>query len=516
MPPPRGRPNILEGPADYDMTKQVHSDTYPSISPLNADLSSRAVFITGASRGIGLEIAVSYARAGASYLALGARSDLQGTVKTVLDAANDAGRPEPVVLPVRVDISSAKSVEAAARQVRDEFGRLDIIVNNSGVLKDMGRPFAESDPDAWFGNYEVNLKGPYLVLRSFIPLLLETVAGFKTVVTISSVGGLLATPGLSGYQGSKWAVLKLTEHAQNEYGGQGLVTYNVHPGNIHTTMLEGELPDYLKPVFVDTAQLTGDALVYLTKEKRDWLAGRYVNLTWDMPELVAKKAEIVEKDMLKLKMVVLWIAMENHQDHIDSLLQRYLLLLDEYTRLRTQLSNLQASVFRDIARANFSAERGLRYGQDHYDERMQALRTVRIEMEEEGQEKGVPVFEVVLKQSDQEDKHGAESTEDEESSAHGDDTNEEDEKEEEEASQKKKVIAKDPLRWFGLLTPQSLRTAQASSIEAVSVVIPRLATLNQEMINVEIQVRRARKKRAKAEAAAGKEPVAAGSGIKAA
>ena len=196
--------------------------------------------------------------------------------------------------------------------------------------------------------------------------------------------------------------------------------------------------------------------------------------------------------------------MDTHQYHIDSLLQRYLLLLDEYTRLRTQLSTLQASVFRDIARANFSAERGLRYGQDQYDERMQALRTVRIGMKEEG----LPHFEVVDAEGDKED----EVTEGKATGEEG----ETDEDTKEEQPERKKVISKDPLRWFGLLTPQSLRTAQASSIEAVSTVIPRLVTLNQEMSQLEIEVRRARKKRSKAETAAGKEATATSPGIKAA
>src|SRR5687768_14306701 len=140
------------------MTKEVHSDTYPAISPLNSNFSSRAVFITGASRGIGLEIAVSYARAGASFVALGARSGLDATVKAVIDAAKEAGRPEPVVLPVQVDISDATSVEAAAGLVKEKFRRLDVIVNNAGVLKDMGHRFAESDPEEWFSNYEINVK----------------------------------------------------------------------------------------------------------------------------------------------------------------------------------------------------------------------------------------------------------------------------------------------------------------------------------------------------------------------
>lgn len=57
-------------------------------------------------------------------------------------------------------------------------------------------------------------------------------------------------------------------------------------------------------VFVDTPQLSADSLVYLTSEKRDWLAGRYVNSTWDLPQLMEKKDEIVSGDKLKVRLVV--------------------------------------------------------------------------------------------------------------------------------------------------------------------------------------------------------------------
>ena len=74
MPPPRGTWNPLEGPGDYTTTKQVHSDTYPAIDPTKANLGGKAVFISGASKGFGKAIALSLAKAGASYIAIGARS----------------------------------------------------------------------------------------------------------------------------------------------------------------------------------------------------------------------------------------------------------------------------------------------------------------------------------------------------------------------------------------------------------------------------------------------------------
>ena len=57
-------------------------------------------------------------------------------------------------------------------------------------------------------------------------------------------------------------------------------------------------------VFVETPQLSADTLVYLTKEKREWLAGRYVNCTWDMPQLMAMEGDIVEGDKLKVRLVI--------------------------------------------------------------------------------------------------------------------------------------------------------------------------------------------------------------------
>ena len=185
------------------------------------------------------------------------------------------------------------------------------------------------------------------------------------------------------------------------------------------------------------------------------------------------------------------------QDHIDALLERYLALLDEYTRLRDRLSRLQSGVHQNIARANFSAERGLRYGQDQYDGRMRASRVLDIRVEQQ-QGTGVPSFGVVdatttAEIPDDGDVDSGSEEEEEEGKGRKDDSGE-GEKEKEESVTK----PVDPLRWFGLLAPMPLRNAQGLSVEAVEQVIPRLVTVDAEMLNLEIEVRRARKKRYKA------------------
>lgn len=185
------------------------------------------------------------------------------------------------------------------------------------------------------------------------------------------------------------------------------------------------------------------------------------------------------------------------QTQIDSLLERYLALLDEYTQLREQLSRCQSDVFHSLARANFSAERSMRYGRDHYDERMQASR--RLNIVEEGDGEGLK-FEVVnvskVEAKEEADKEDDEDERDEkEADIEGEEKEESAEGEPKVAKEKKPV---DPLFWFGLFPPSHLRNVQAHSIEAAEAIIPRLVTVNTEMQNIEIEVRRARKKRAKA------------------
>lgn len=207
--------------------------------------------------------------------------------------------------------------------------------------------------------------------------------------------------------------------------------------------------------------------------------------------------------------------------HIDSLLERYLLLLDEYTSLRSSLANLQGAMYQNIARANFSAERGIRYGQDFYDQRMQALRRVMVdanantntnagEGESEDKNANVPIFSVSgenrsdLEQGGTAQSHGAPENSGEDgggSPGSGDEnlTPAEQEDGDVEETKSNKEATRNPLRWFGLITPMPLRMAQEDAIKIIENVVPRLATVNAEMLNLEIEVRRARKRRAKAE-----------------
>jgi NAD(P)-dependent dehydrogenase (short-subunit alcohol dehydrogenase family) len=202
-----------------------------------------------------------------------------------------------------MDTTSKESVLEAAKTVEKEFGRLDVLVNNAGILPEM-KKLADSDPDVWWQTMNVNVRGPYLTSWAFLPLLLKTSDGMKAICNVASVGALVVMPSVSAYQTSKLAVVRMTEFVAKEYAEEGICCFSIHPGNVVTDILGPDGPgDALKHIFTETVDLPADTIVYLTKERREWLNGRYINVTWDMPELESKIEEIVEKNLLKVKFV---------------------------------------------------------------------------------------------------------------------------------------------------------------------------------------------------------------------
>ncbi|KAL1881333.1 hypothetical protein Daus18300_001186 [Diaporthe australafricana] len=310
MPPPQGTPNPLEGPGDYTVTKTVHSDTYPAIDPTKLSpslLKGRAVCIGGASRGIGKAIAISFARGGATQIAIAARStaSLEPVAQELKAAAAEAGRDADAlqVLCVAVEASSPSSVAAAADAVGREFGgRLDAVVQNAAIF---GTPakIADADPDEWWRVYEVNVRGQLLAAKYFLPLLLGTSGGLKTFVTVASVGAHLVGETYSHYMSGKLVNLRVAEFVDLEYRAEGVSAWCVHPGNVLTDMA-ADVSKTMSEIFVDTPQISADTIVYLTAEKRQWLSGRYINCTWDMPELLAQEDDIVKGDKLKVRLVI--------------------------------------------------------------------------------------------------------------------------------------------------------------------------------------------------------------------
>ena len=97
--------------------------------------------------------------------------------------------------------------------------------------------------------------------------------------------------------------MRFSEFLSAEYGGQGLISFAIHPGGVMTD-LASKMPEQMHSKLNDTPELAGDAMVWLTAERRDWLAGRYVSVTWDMQEFLEKKQKIADGNLLKVRLDV--------------------------------------------------------------------------------------------------------------------------------------------------------------------------------------------------------------------
>ncbi|RKF75589.1 hypothetical protein GcM1_233098 [Golovinomyces cichoracearum] len=184
-------------------------------------------------------------------------------------------------------------------------------------------------------------------------------------------------------------------------------------------------------------------------------------------------------------------------DNIEILLEEYLRLVDEYDRVRQSFCTLHTSARQHLARANFTAARGIRYGKDLYDSRMQALRSCRIT---EDVEKGKIAFAIYMKDTKKahqnlqlEEKVTENPVKSTYASSPKTSSSEDNTGEKTKANSSSTIH--DPIRMFGILIPQSLRLAQGDFIKIVYL-IPRLVEINVELVEIEIKIRRIQKYRA--------------------
>jgi len=288
----------------YYFTKTVHNDIYPAIDPTKSDLSQpgKAVLITGAGRGFGRSIALRFAESGVASIILCSRTateldEVQQRIKEINSNIK--------VSKYSVDITNEEEVLAMAKAVREEVGRLHVLVNNAGMTNDW-EPIIVGPTKEWFKTWDLHIKGTYLMLKSFLPLLVDTAASEKVkvdVINVVSSAVHFSTPGASAYQASKFALVRLAEFVDAEHGEQGVNCVSLHPGSVDTGIMKNP-PAIVTNSWVDTPELCAGFVVWLTKMQRQWLNGRYVSVSWDVNELEAKRNEIMAEDKLKFRMVV--------------------------------------------------------------------------------------------------------------------------------------------------------------------------------------------------------------------
>ena len=192
-------------------------------------VENKVVIVTGAARGIGQAASLLLAKEGAR-VAVTDRRDAEGKeIAARIVAAGGAAEF------LHLDVASESEVECVFRDIRKHFGRMDVLVNNAGILG-ANKPTDEITEAEWDEVQAINVKGVFFCTKHAIPHLRE--AGGGSIVNISSVYGIIGAPDLPPYHASKAAVRVMSKTDALLYAKDGIRINSIHPGYIWTPLVE--------------------------------------------------------------------------------------------------------------------------------------------------------------------------------------------------------------------------------------------------------------------------------------
>lgn len=195
----------------------------------DVDLTGQVALVTGASTGIGR--ALVQGLAGRGMAVAGLARDEARLAATMAEVAGSSGVR---TLAVAADVTDRAAVDAAVARVAGELGRVDLLVNNAGVIDAAEVPVWEADPDQWWDVVTSHVRGAQLLIRAVVPGMLAR--GHGRVVDVASGMGIRANRDYSAYSTAKTGLMRLTEALELSLQGSGVHAFDVAPGLVDTPM----------------------------------------------------------------------------------------------------------------------------------------------------------------------------------------------------------------------------------------------------------------------------------------
>jgi NAD(P)-dependent dehydrogenase (short-subunit alcohol dehydrogenase family) len=258
--------------------------------------------VTGGGRGVGRGIVEALSEAG---MAVG----VVGRSESEIETAAAAARMRHVdAIAVPADVTDRHAVEAMATRVREELGPIDLLVNNAGRVESVGPPW-ETDPDVWWRDVEVNLRGPFLCSHAVLPGMVERASG--RIVNVTSLAAAIPYPYASAYASSKAAVLRLTDSLAAALAVHGVAVFAISPGLVRTRLLDGLanspqgrtwLPEFQSRTDWVQPAAAGRLVTALATGVADALSGRFIHVSDDLEKLVSTAPEVVSRDLRVLQL----------------------------------------------------------------------------------------------------------------------------------------------------------------------------------------------------------------------
>jgi NAD(P)-dependent dehydrogenase (short-subunit alcohol dehydrogenase family) len=283
------------------------------MSAKDALLKDRVAIITGASQGLGLEIARHYLAAGAKVV-LCARDGEKLKAACAMLCDGEATRKR--VVSAVADISKEQEVSSVVKLALATFGHVDILVNNAGVYGPKGA-IEDVDWREWVRTMEINLMGSVLMCRAVLPHFKERRRG--KIIQLSGGGATNPLPRLSAYAVSKAAIVRFAETLAEETRGYGIDVNAIAPGPLNTRMLEEVLaagPEKVGQAFYERALKQKDdggaplekgasLAVFLGSSLSDGITGKLIAAMWDpWASLGAHRWDLEKTDVYTLRRIV--------------------------------------------------------------------------------------------------------------------------------------------------------------------------------------------------------------------
>jgi 3-oxoacyl-[acyl-carrier protein] reductase len=239
------------------------------------DFTGKVVLVTGSSRGIGAEMIKAFGKRGAHCI-VNYVTDEQGQNKAdAINVAKELNAP----LVIECDVTQPGQVEAMMKQIQDRHGGLDILVNNSGIIRD--RTIKKMSTEEFESVLSVNLVGTFNVTQKAATILRNG----GRIVNLSSVSGQMGLFGQANYSSSKAAIIALTKVSAREFARQNITVNAIAPGFIDVGMSKG-MPEEVTQNFIKQIPLGRlgnvneivDAALFLASPMSSYMTGQVLNV----------------------------------------------------------------------------------------------------------------------------------------------------------------------------------------------------------------------------------------------
>jgi NAD(P)-dependent dehydrogenase (short-subunit alcohol dehydrogenase family) len=264
---------------------------------------NQTVIVTGAGRGIGREIALAFARAGANVVCVARTASEITAVVSTIESFDQGGHG----LAIAGDVSEPGFAQSVHEMVLRAFGSVDVLVNNAGIDK-INTVEHEKDFESWWRVVEVNLRGPVALIQQVLPTMLAQ--GHGVIISIGSRNAVMNIPFTTAYSVSKTGLLRFHQCLEHEIRGRGVFNYYLQPGDVATTLTHGDgvidfdtaekVPEMQKMLENSIGQCATPAtlvasvcLRLATEENARILSGLYLDAEEDLDSMIKRmRAEL--------------------------------------------------------------------------------------------------------------------------------------------------------------------------------------------------------------------------------